>query len=87
MKSALALLSVLLASTAAGSKASTTVQAGESAASALAGRGDGASCAFDVAGEKGDRVFFALGMLREHGGRGFVDGSDALEVFFCDFVG
>jgi hypothetical protein len=56
MKSALALLSVVLASTTVGCKESTTAEeAGESAASAPADRGDGTPCALDVAGEKGDR--------------------------------
>jgi hypothetical protein len=84
MRSALVLVSLLLASTACGWKESASAQAGESAAMTPAGQGDGTPCALDVAGEKGDRVFFALGMLLEHGGRGFVEGSDALEVFFCD---
>jgi hypothetical protein len=37
----------------------------------------------DLTGSKGETVFFLLGMLDEHSGRGFIEDSDMVESFHC----
>ena len=58
--------------------------------SALAGvslAADASSCPFDLTGAKADRVFFTLGMLMEHGGRGYAPPGDQLDAFYCNEKG
>jgi hypothetical protein len=45
------------------------------------------SCAFDLAGDKADTVFFVLGMLNEYNGRSLMEDGDRVETFYCNEAG
>jgi len=42
------------------------------------------SCNFDLAGDKGDNVFFVLGLLNEYNGRYITEDGDQIEGFYCN---
>lgn len=42
------------------------------------------SCKFDLTGDKGDNVFFVLGLLNEYNGRYIMEDSDQVEGFYCN---